>query len=216
MSSTDGRRHDQKKDKEGRGGSRRSAVEENLEAIRAWECSYLRARSRAAQFSDWVAATAGHGPVIVLHAVWFGVWLLVNAEVIPGLPAFDPFPFPFLTLAVSLEAIFLALFVLASQNRLAEQADKRSHLDLQIDLLAEREMTAVLHLLRDIALHLKVSSTVTPDDLRDLMEETDLKRLMSRMDDLVQPDGETAATSSGRKRRRRDASATTSHTRSGR
>src|SRR5918994_1741201 len=65
-----------------------------------------------------------------------------------GLPRF---PFPFLTLTVSLEAIFLALFVLASQNRLARQADRRSHLDLQIDLLAEREMTAVLHLLQDIA-----------------------------------------------------------------
>ena len=73
-----------------------------------------------------MAATAGRGPIIAFHGVWFGVWLLVNAGVIPGLPVFDPFPFQFLTLAVSLEAIFLALFVLASQNRLAEQADKRS------------------------------------------------------------------------------------------
>ena len=68
-----------------------------------------------------------------------------------GIRPFDPFPFPFLTMTVSLEAIFLALFVLASQNRLTRQADKRSHLDLQIDLLAEREMTAVLQLLQDIA-----------------------------------------------------------------
>ena len=54
----------------------------------------------------------------------------------------------------SIEAIFLTLFVLASQNRMARQADQRSHLDLQIDLLAEREMTAVLQLLQDIARHL--------------------------------------------------------------
>ena len=59
-------------------------------------------------------------------------------------------------MTVSLEAIFLALFVLASQNRLGRQADKRAHLDLQIDLLAEREMTAVLQILQDIASHLKV------------------------------------------------------------
>jgi uncharacterized membrane protein len=57
-------------------------------------------------------------------------------------------------MAVLLEAIFLALFVLASQNRLARQSDKRTHLDLLIDLLAEREMTAVLQLPQDIAQHL--------------------------------------------------------------
>jgi len=215
MSSANGRRN-HRQDEGRRGGSGRSAIEENVEAIRAWERAYLRARSRAAQFSDWVAATAGRGHVIALHAVWFVVWLLINAGVIPGLPVFDPFPFQFLTLAVSLEAIFLTLFVLASQNRLAELADKRSHLDLQIDLLAEREMTAVLHLLRDIALHLNVPATVTPDHLRDLMEETDLKRLMSEMDELVQAGSESAASSSGRKRRRRNASAATSHTKSDR
>ena len=77
-------------------------------------------------------------------------------------------------MTVSLEAIFLALFVLASQNRLARQADKRSHLDLQIDLLAEREMTAVLQLLQDIASHLRVQTSVTPEQLRDLMKKTDL------------------------------------------
>jgi uncharacterized membrane protein len=60
-------------------------------------------------------------------------------------------------MTVSLEAIFL--FVLASQNRLSRQSDKRSHLDLQIDLLAEREMTAVLQLLQDIA------GTWTPEPL---------------------------------------------------
>jgi uncharacterized membrane protein len=68
--------------------------------------------------------------------VWFGTWVTVDTGAVRGSRPFDPFPFPFLTMTVSLEAIFLALFVLASQNRLARQADKRSHLDLQIDLLA--------------------------------------------------------------------------------
>ena len=71
--------------------------------------------------------TAGSGAVLVLHVVWFGGWVAVNAGAIRGIRPFDPFPFPFLTMTVSLEAIFLALFVLASQNRLARQADKRSH-----------------------------------------------------------------------------------------
>ena len=74
-------------------------------------------------------------------------------------------------------AILLALSMLASQNRLSRQADKRSHLNLQIDLLAEREMTAVLQLLQDVASHLRVDRSVTPEQLRDLMKRTDLKRL---------------------------------------
>ena len=164
-----------------------SAVDENVQAIKAWERAILLGRSRAEQISDWIACTAGSGPVLMLHVVWFGAWITLNVGVIPGIRPFDPFPFPFLTMAVSLEAIFLALFVLASQNRLARQADKRSHLDLQIDLLAEREMTAVLHLLQDIATHLKVETSLTPEQLRDLLEKTDVKRLMSRMDELAEP-----------------------------
>jgi uncharacterized membrane protein len=86
--------------------------------------------------------------------------------------------------------------VLASQNRLARQADKRSHLDLQIDLLAEREMTAVLQLLQDIARHLDVQTTVTPDQLRDLMKKTDLRRLTNRMEELAEPATSSASTAS--------------------
>jgi uncharacterized membrane protein len=69
---------------------------------------------------------------------------------------------------------------------LARQADKRSHLDLQVDLLAEREMTAVLQLLQDIARHLEVRTSVTPEQLRDLMKKTDLRRLMDRMEELAE------------------------------
>ena len=162
-------------------------MEENVQAIKRWERAILLARSKAEQISDWIAYTAGSGPVLVLHVVWFGAWVTVNVGVIRGIRPFDPFPFPFLTMTVSLEAIFLALFVLASQNRLARQADKRSHLDLQIDLLAEREMTAVLQLLQDIARHLKVQTTVTPEQLRDLMKKTDLRRLTNRMEELAEP-----------------------------
>ena len=122
--------------------------------------------------------------MLLLHALWFSLWISANVGAIPGVSPFDPFPFPFLTMTVSLEAIFLALFVLASQNRLARQSDKRSHLDLQIDLLAEREMTAVLRLLLDIARHLQVKTSVTPEQLHDLAKKTDLGNLTDRVEEL--------------------------------
>jgi uncharacterized membrane protein len=169
-------------------------LDENVQAIKRWEHTILLARSKAEQVSDWIACTAASGPVLMLHVLWFGVWVIVNAGIIRRLRPFDPFPFPFLTMTVSLEAIFLALFVLASQNRLARQADKRSHLDLQIDLLAEREMTAVLQLLQDIARHLEVPTTVTAEQLRDLMKKTDVRHLTNRMEELAEPASTSAST----------------------
>lgn len=164
-----------------------AALEENVEAIKVWERESLLSRSRAEQIADWIAGTGAGGPVLVLHVLWFGLWVSANLGWIPGVTPFDRFPFPFLTMAVSLEAIFLAWFVLASQNRLARQSDKRSHLNLQVDLLTEREMTAVLQLLQDIARHLNVSTTVTPEQLRDLAKKTDLRSLTNRTEEITEP-----------------------------
>jgi uncharacterized membrane protein len=162
-----------------------ATVEEDLQVIKNWEDANLASRSRAEQFSDWIAITIASGPSLLFHLAWFAAWVLVNAGVFPRL-VFDPFPFSFLTMTVSLEAIFLALFVLASQNRLSRQADKRSHLDLQVNLLAEREMTAVLQLLEDIATHFKVQTSVRASEIRDLAQKTDLYGLTQRMEELAE------------------------------
>jgi uncharacterized membrane protein len=144
----------------------------------------LHSRSPAERLSDWITALAGSGPVRLAHVAWFALWLSANTHIIPGIDPFDPFPFPLLTTIVSLEAIFLALFVLASQNRLSHQSDKRAHLDLQVDLLAEREMTAVLQLLQDIASHLSVKVALTPDQIRDLTKKTDIHQLTNKLEDV--------------------------------
>lgn len=173
---------------------RSPALDENVQVIKRWERALVLARSKAEQISDWIAWKAGSGPALALHVVWFAAWVTANVGMIPGIRSFDPFPFPFLTMTVSLEAIFLALFVLASQNRLARQTDKRSHLDLQINLLAERETTAVLQLLQDIAQHLGVRTSLTPEQLGDLLKKTDLHRLTRQMEELVEPGLPSAST----------------------
>jgi uncharacterized membrane protein len=66
-----------------------------------------------------------------------------SASIIYGLvrkDGFDPFPFQLLTLIVSLEAIFLSTFILISQNRDMQLAERRNHLDLQINLLTDRKI----------------------------------------------------------------------------
>lgn len=172
------------------------ALEENVEAIRRWEQAALHSRSTAEQLSDWITWAAASGPVLLFHVAWFMFWVLANLNFIPGIKPFDRFPFPLLTMTVSLEAIFLALFVLASQNRLAHQSEKRAHLDLQIDLLAEREMTAVLQLLQDIARHLDIKGTVTPEQIRDLVKKTDIHKLTDKLDEMPEPGLEPAVATS--------------------
>jgi uncharacterized membrane protein len=86
---------------------------------------------------------------IVFHVVWFSIWLWLNSGS-KGRLAFDPFPYQLLSTVVSLESIFLSLFILMSQNRSNVQADQRNHLDLQINLLSEEENTKMLQMLQAI------------------------------------------------------------------
>ena len=167
-------------------GSRREseAMEANIDAIKLWERAELDRRSAAEHTSEAITRGFGSGTVLVVHAAWFALWILVNIGRVPGVAAFDRFPFPLLTMVVSLEAIFLSLFVLASQNRMTRHSDQRSQLDLQIDMLAEREMTAVLVLLKDLARHLDVKVSLTPEYLRDLARITDIHKLTAKLEEL--------------------------------
>jgi uncharacterized membrane protein len=157
------------------------AVDENINTIRVWERAALHDRTRAERVSDRITRAAGSGGMLVLHVIWFALWILANYGLVPGVAVFDRFPFPLLTMVVSLEAIFLSLFVLASENRLTHQSQKRAQLDLQVDMLAEREMTAMLVLLHDVARHLNVKTTISSEMLRDLTEKTDIQTLTAKL-----------------------------------
>ena len=174
-----------------------AAVDENIATIAALEQQWLRDRKVGEHLGDAIARTLGTLPMLVFHVVWFSAWFAVNLGWIPGLPAFDPFPFGLLTVFVSLEAIFLSLFLLISQNRLQRQADKRMHLDMQINLLAEAEITAVLKLLRKIGDKLGVDG-LNEADLKDLVRPTDVRKVVEAVENTL-PE---SAPSEGRRRDR--------------
>jgi uncharacterized membrane protein len=158
------------------------AVEENVNAIKSWDRAALLKLSRLERLSDKITSAVASSVSLVAHLIWFLAWIAINTGWLPIVDPFDPFPFQLLAMTTSLEAIFVALFVLASQNRLARQSDLRANLDLQIDLLVEREMTAVLHLLNDIVKHLKVDTDITTDQISDLIKKTDVKALAARVE----------------------------------
>ncbi|HUQ85961.1 MAG TPA: DUF1003 domain-containing protein [Vicinamibacterales bacterium] len=155
---------------------------ENLELIKARDRALQRERSPIQRFSDSLINVAVSGVSITMHAIWFGVWIAMNSGIVPGITPFDPFPFSFLNMTMSLEAIFLALFVLESQNRLAKQSEQRSNLDLQINLLAEREMTAALQMLKDLTNGLNIRTSVSKEELDDMIKETDVHRLAEEIE----------------------------------
>jgi uncharacterized membrane protein len=98
--------------------------------------------------ADWLAWFSGSIPFLVIHALWFIIWISLNTLVLPrnadGTRGFDPFPFGLLTMIVSLEAIFLACFVLISQNRQAQKDKMRSDIEYDVNIKAELEV-AELH-----------------------------------------------------------------------
>ena len=158
-------------------------IERNVRAIAQLEREAMAERTSADRVSDAIAKVAGSAGFVAFHAVYFTVWITLNVGLVPSVPIFDPYPFSFLTLVVSLEAIFLSIFVLMAQNRAARLGDRRAHLDLQVDLLAERELTAMLHMLRALCAKEKVVLDDVGTDVNDLLEETDVTQLASDLDE---------------------------------
>jgi len=101
-------------------------------------------RSGAQRVADWIAEFSGSIPFLLINVSIFLIWIVVNTNLVPGVHAFDPFPFGLLTMAVSLEAIFLSIFVLISQNRQAAKDRVRSDIEYDVNLKAELEV-AHLH-----------------------------------------------------------------------
>ena len=158
----------------------------NVEQIARLEAEYLQARTGAEQIAGVVTRAAGTATVALLHLVWFAGWIAVNLGLVPLRP-FDPFPFNLLTTVVSLEAIVLSICIMISQNLMARQADRRAHLDLQVNLLAEQESTATLRIVRQIAEHLGVDLSKSFPD-QSLTSETDVERLAAAMQEALPDD----------------------------
>ena len=132
---------------------------ENIAAMRRFEELAKAKRTFADKAADAVAKFCGHMRFVYIHIALFAAWILWNT--LPGFHHFDPYPFTFLVLCVSLEAIFLSSFILISQNYEMRLTERRAQLDLQINLLSEQENTKMLQLLERIAC--KVGVIDAPD-----------------------------------------------------
>jgi uncharacterized membrane protein len=153
---------------------------ENIEAMRRLEEAQLAQRTTADRIAAAIAHFCGSMAFVWIHVVGFSAWIAYNA--LPWFSPFDPYPFTFLTLVVSLEAIFLSTFILISQNYEMRISERRNMLDLQINLLAEQENTKTLQLLEQIAK--KVGAHVEDDpQIRALEEATRPEALVQQIEE---------------------------------
>jgi uncharacterized membrane protein len=161
------------------GPSAEQLTEQNVETITRLEQAARAQRTPKDRLAEQIARFCGSMTFVWVHVLWFGGWILVNS--LRGMPHVDPFPFTFLTLIVSLEAIFLSTFILISQNHDNLISERRSHLDLQLNLLSEQENTKMIMMLHAIAE--KVGANLTEDSqIQALSEETEPERLIEQIE----------------------------------
>lgn len=157
-------------------------LQRNVAAIAELEKAAQDQRSRseriAAAIGSWVATMS----FVLSHAVVLAVWIYINRPESPY--RFDPFPYGILILVLAVEAIVLTTFVLISQRHETRAAERRSHLNLQISLLAESEMTKVISTLRTISVHLGLPDEALRDEtLRELSKETHVEHVAQAIDE---------------------------------
>lgn len=142
------------------------ALRRQRHIIKSFRSKFQAKRNWLDRLADFMTYIFGTTTFLFINLVWFLVWVIWNNNLIPGLLPFDPYPHSFLTMVVSLEAIFLSIIVLVSQNRQSEIADLREEIDFNINVRAEQEITKILNILDKIHDHLGLE----PEDDEELIE----------------------------------------------
>jgi uncharacterized membrane protein len=155
----------------------------HIDSIVKQEEEELERRSGSERFADDVGLFAGSLTFVVLHLVLLIAWLLVNNRVIRGVRPFDPYPYSLLAMIVAVEAVILSSFILMRQNRMMRRGERRDHLNLQVDLLAEKEITKVLQMVRAICGHLGLQDIMADKEIRDLSQTTSIESLSQTLED---------------------------------
>jgi len=149
--------------------------------IRSFEAKALRRRPPTEKLADWLTSYFGSVTFLLLNLVAFAFWILANSGKIPGITIFDPYPYVLLITAVSLEAIILTTIVLMSQNRQRQIGTLRDELQLQVELITEREISKALQLLSEI-LETK-GIKLTDSDLEEMIKTVDTSYIERKLEE---------------------------------
>jgi uncharacterized membrane protein len=154
-------------------------LHEQIELIARHEQDFLARRTRSERVGDAIGTSIGSLWFILFHVCWIGAWITLNT--LRATHHFDPIPFPLLDSIVAIEAIFLASFIVMRQGRLGRRSDERDHLILQILILTEREITAVLGIERQLATRLGLEKVAADVNIEQLSRDTPIDELTQKL-----------------------------------
>jgi uncharacterized membrane protein len=160
-------------------------TQSHIDSIAKQETEFIEQRTLAERAGDAVAGFAGSLVFVMIHALLVLGWILVNTRGFQGMRPFDPYPFSLLGLMVAVEAVVLSSFILMRQNRMTKRAERRDHLNLQIDLIAEKEVTKLLQMVRALCAHLGLHQIAEDEELKELTKATSVETLTQRIDDTL-------------------------------
>ena len=154
----------------------------NIAAIAQLEQQVLSQRSAAEHVGGAVARFFGSLRFILVEFLFVTAWVAVNSGMVAGVPRFDPYPFPLLSLIVGIEFIFLTTFVLVNQKHQMRRAEQWSHLHLQISMLTEQEVTKSMQMLRSIFEELALEKLTDDAEMSELAENTAISALANEIE----------------------------------
>jgi uncharacterized membrane protein len=161
---------------------------ETAREVEALEAEQRERESRQERLAHRLTAATGTMKFVVINLIWFASWIVLN---LPGMPTgFDPFPFALLTMLVSLEAIILSVLVLISENAQSRRAERRASIDMQVNVLAEREITRLVELVTEI--HKELGLAPPPREDSEMATPTHLVEVASSLDAVSQAEDERA------------------------
>lgn len=163
-------------------------LQEHIDLIARHEQEFAEKRTSSERAGDAIAAFAGSLSFVILHLGLFSGWILFNTLPRSAPWHFDPYPFPMLDTVVALEAILLASFILMRQTRLGRRSDEREHLMLQLLLLTEKEVTALLQVNRQMAGQLGLKHVTRDGDLAALSQETSIDEVAEKIREALPQD----------------------------
>jgi uncharacterized membrane protein len=155
-------------------------LERNIEALIERRREEAAAATGEERFVTAITHFVGSMVFVYVHLAIFGFWIVTNVWGLLGIPRFDP-SLAYLAVTASLEAIFLATFVLITQNRMSAAADRRADLHVQMTLLVEHELTRMMSIVSAVAQKLGVTTSVD-SEVEELKQDVAAEAVLDKLE----------------------------------
>ena len=163
-------------------GTAPKSVIDNIEAVVGAEEALTARRSPGERLGEIVAGFASMPAFLLVQGLAVGGWLAWNTGLVPWLPVFDPFPYSLGGALLSLEGVLLACFVLTKQAHEGRLSERRSHLNLQANLLVEQEVTKLIQMMQRTSTVESTEAAVVDSETHELSQVTAVAELAKELD----------------------------------